>query len=60
METLIIGLIVGGSVGVILGVASCALMISSGTKEEVDKKAIEHLTIQAKGHDDPQKNKGRK
>ena len=44
----------------ILGVASCALMISSGTKEEVDKKAIEHLTIQAKGHDDPQKNKGRK
>ena len=50
METLIIGLIVGVSVGVILGVALCALMMSSGTKEEVDQKAIEHLTIQANGH----------
>lgn len=60
METLIIGLIVGVSVGVILGVALCALMMSSGTKEEVDEKAIEHLNIQAKGHDDFKKNKGRK
>lgn len=30
-----------------------ALCKSSGTKEDVDQKAIEYLIIQADGHDDP-------
>lgn len=34
METLIIGFIAGGIVGVFLGFALCALMISSGTRDE--------------------------